>query len=114
MKDPWRSITEGIIREMVINAYDLALRYGSNPLESILAVVEDAARSGFGLSRILQMGWPDEIATIMDALYEDLGDALDRERIETDSLRRWLDGNPVDGDGVSRVSVLHPADDDAL
>jgi hypothetical protein len=118
MPDIWRSIAESVVRDMVMSAYHLALRYGDSPVEAVAAVVEDVAYSGFGLARILQMGWPDEIAAIMDGLYEDLRGALDRERVEAENLQRWRDGNPAIGnngpsanDGPS-ASVLPAMDDD--
>jgi hypothetical protein len=112
MPDTWKSITESIVRDMVMDAYYLALRYGDSPIETIAAVVEDVARSGFGLARTLQMGWPDEIAAIMDELYEDLRDALDRERTELENLQRWRDGNPTGSHNELPTSVLASMDND--
>jgi hypothetical protein len=112
MPDVWKSITESIVRDMVMDAYHLALRYGDSPAEAIFTVVEDVAGSGFGLARILQMDWPDEIAAVMDELYEDLRDTLDRERIELEKLQRWRDGNPTLNSDELSVSVLPTMDDD--
>jgi len=112
MSDVWRSITENIVRDMVMDTYYLALRYGDSPVEATLAVIEDTVRSGFGLARILQMDWPDEIANIMDELYEDLRDDLDRERTELEKLQRWRDGNPARSNNKPFLSVLPAVDDD--
>jgi hypothetical protein len=113
MPDVWKSITESIVRDMVMDAYHLALRYGDSPVEAVATVVEDVAGSGFGLARILRMDWPDEIAAVMDELYEDLRDTLDRERIELEKLQRWRDGNPTRNNDKLSVSVLPTMDDDS-
>jgi hypothetical protein len=112
MPDIWKSVTESIVHDMVMDAYYLALRYGDSPVEAIFTVVDDIASSGFGLARTLRMGWPDEIAAIMDELYEDLRDTLDRERTELESLQRWRDGNPTRSNDKLSVSVLPSMDDD--